>query len=111
MKGLIVCGYPGVGKSSIAGWNKCVDLESSYFSYRPAYDVHDGICVNIPVRTDVWTKQYCPIAINLANQGFIVMTSYHKSVIEYFMSAIYPKNVSGAVIFAPDRRYKKEWID
>lgn len=111
MKGLIVCGYPGVGKSSIAGWNKCIDLESSYFSHRPAYDTHDSTFVNIPVRTDVWAKQYCPIAIDLANQGFIVMTSCHRPVIEYFMSAIYPKNVSGAVIFAPDHRYKKEWID
>ena len=32
--GLIICGYPGVGKSSIAGWNNCIDLESSYFSHR-----------------------------------------------------------------------------
>ena len=32
MKGLIICGYPGIGKSSIAGWNNCIDLESSYFS-------------------------------------------------------------------------------
>lgn len=30
-KGLIICGYSGVGKSSIAGWNNCIDLESSYF--------------------------------------------------------------------------------
>lgn len=25
---LIICGYPGVGKSSIAGWNNCIDLET-----------------------------------------------------------------------------------
>jgi len=111
MKGLIVCGYPGVGKSSIAGWNKCIDLESSYFSMVPVYDAYDNTYVNIPIKADIWAKQYCPIAIDLANQGFIVMTSCHKPVIEYFMSAIYPKNVSGAVIFAPDRRYKEEWID
>ena len=111
MKGLIVCGYPGVGKSSIAGWNKCIDLESSYFSHRPVYDACDGSYANISIKADIWAKQYCPIAIDLADQGFIVMTSCHKPVIEYFMSAIYPKNVSGTVIFAPDRRYKKEWID
>lgn len=111
MKGLIVCGYPGVGKSSIAGWNKCIDLESSYFSCVPIHDAYDDTYVYIPIKANIWAKQYCPIAIDLANQGFIVMTSCHKPVIEYFMSAIYPKNVPEVVIFAPDCRYKKEWID
>jgi broad-specificity NMP kinase len=29
---LIICGYPGIGKSSIAGWDHCIDLESSKYS-------------------------------------------------------------------------------
>ena len=72
--GLIICGYPGVGKSSIAGWHNCIDLESSFFSHR----------ADIPQKLDYWVPQYCQVAIDLALQGYTVFTSTHHAVIEYF---------------------------
>lgn len=99
---LIICGYPGVGKSSLAGWNNCIDLESSLFSYR------DG-CAQ---KTMYWVPQYCQAAIDLALQGYTVFTSTHRAVIEYLKEPPMPlKGSVKTVIFCPDHRYKLEWID
>lgn len=73
-KGLIICGYPGIGKSSIAGWNNCIDLESSYFSRD-----EKGFALS----SDDWVWKYCETALDLANQGFTVLISYHESVRNY----------------------------
>lgn len=104
-KGLIVCGYPGVGKSSIGGWNNCIDLESSYFSHR-AY---------VPQKLKSWVPQYCAVAISLAQQGFTVLVSTHKEVIAHLIFTIFPQKLTGidveVVIFCPDHRYKQEWIE
>lgn len=104
-KGLIICGYPGIGKSSIAGWNNCIDLESSYFSFRNG----------APQKFSEWVPQYCRIAMDLAKQGYTVLTSTHKPVIKYFMehaqgTELSP-SLSGIVAFCPDHRYKSEWIE
>lgn len=105
MKGLIICGYPGVGKSSIAGWNNCIDLESSYFSYR----------CNIPQKLGYWVPQYCKVAMNLAMQGYTVLTSTHEQVIKYFIEHTQGTELSpslrGVVVFCPDHRYKPEWVE
>lgn len=105
MKGLIVCGYPGVGKSSIAGWNNCVDLKSSYFSYR----------CNMPQKLDYWVPQYCKVAMDLAMQGYTVLTSTHEQVIKYFIEHTQGTELSpslrGVVVFCPDHRYKPEWVE
>ena len=117
MKGIIICGYPGVGKSSIAGWNNCIDLESSLFSHQPRAINHknpidDTTYTTIPIRINNWVPQYCKVAIDLAYQGYTVLTSTHRAVIEYFLfEKYYPENVAGVVIFCPDHRYKKEWIE
>ena len=71
MKGLIICGYPGIGKSSIAGWNNCIDLESSYFSRD---EKGFALC-----DTD-WVTRYCKLAFDLARQGFTVLLSCHELV-------------------------------
>ena len=58
-KGLIICGYPGIGKSSCAGWNGAIALESSTFSQEM------GMMNWIPI--------YVKTAIQLAEQGFTVL--------------------------------------
>lgn len=100
MRGLIICGYPGVGKTSIAGRHNCIDLESSLFSH----DV-DGD----PLDPNIWVPRYCEVAKDLARQGYTVLTSTHKKVIEAFEqkkeSDTMPK-----VIFCPRVEMKDEWV-
>lgn len=98
MKGLIVIGYQGVGKSSCAGRNGCIDLESSNFKIGGS-------------RHDDWYIPYCNIAMDVADQGYTVFTSSHKVVYEHFVSCPLPENVGKVVVFCPAARYKDEWID
>jgi hypothetical protein len=95
-KGLIICGYPGIGKTSISGYRKCIDLESSDFKKDDKS----------------WIEQYCWMALRLASQGFTVLTSTHRDVIEYFKisKTMFDKlNVAGPVIFCPPSLMEDEW--
>lgn len=94
-KGLIVFGYPGVGKSSIAGWNNCIDLESSNFSRRDDED---------------WEIHYFVIASALAEQGYTVLMSTHQKVIDVCKKglSVYKINVP-AVIFCPKQEMRDQW--
>lgn len=75
---MIIFGYPCIGKSTIAR-NKLnestppiIDLESS--------------CMRrgeLNIRDDLWWESYGNIAIDLHNQGFIVLCSSHILVREY----------------------------
>ena len=104
MKGLIVCGYPGIGKSSIAGWNNCIDLESSYFSHDDREKLIDS-----------WVEQYCKTALNIAYQGYTVLVSCHESVRnriytlqkDYHRPWYTPK--VPVVIFCPRPEMKEAW--
>lgn len=98
MKGLIVIGYQGIGKSTIAGRYKSIDLESSNFF------VGDK-------RADDWYIPYCQTALSLANQGYVVLTSSHKAVVDCFKAtAPLPKNVGAVIVICPTRTLKDEWI-
>lgn len=102
-KGLIICGYPGIGKSSIAGWNNCIDLESSYFSFRNS----------APQELSEWVPQYCETALDLANQGFTVLISCHRNVRHYLNELIkyytIPRYNIPIVIFRPKPDMKEAW--
>ena len=98
MKGLIVIGYQGVGKSSCAGKGNCIDLESGNFW------IGDH-------RADDWYIPYCDIAMDLANQGYTVFTSSHKVVYEHFANMPLKENVGKIVIFCPRLIWKKEWTE
>ena len=91
---MIVIGYQGIGKSTLAGRdNKFIDLESSNFWV-------DG------KRADDWYKPYCQIAEHLSEQGYIVFTSSHEVVRKQL------KNSSEQVVVAyPSIELKDEWID
>lgn len=99
MRGLIICGYPGVGKTSIAGRQNCIDLESSLFSY----DV-DGD----PLDPNIWVSRYCAVAIDLAMQGYTVLTSTHARVIDGFENSDDQQKIP-KVIFCPRLNMKEAW--
>ena len=99
LAGLIICGYPGVGKSSIGGWYNCIDLESSYFSKG-----WDGSMVNIlqeplnyvktsledevkTLRIPSWVSCYADVGMDLADQGYTVLMSTHKDVLDFLEAA------------------------
>lgn len=98
MKGLIVVGYQGVGKSSCSGKNNCIDLESSNFYIGEE-------------RHEDWYITYCTIAISLAAQGYTVFTSSHECVVKYFKSVPLPPEVGKVVIFCPTLKMRNEWIE
>ena len=89
---MIYVGYQGIGKSSIAGKNNCIDLESGNFWV-------DGI------RNDEWYKIYCNIAEHLSNQGFNVFMSSHSVV----RDELNKRNIDFTCIF-PSVELKEQWI-
>lgn len=91
MGGLIIVGYPGVGKTSISKlYNGYVDLESSNF------DFQDDVV------------QYCKVALNIAEQNKVVFVSSHKSVREYLNSIPFPENIK-MIYLMPDFDMKEIW--
>lgn len=67
---MIIIGYPGIGKSTLAGKDhKYIDLESSNFKI-------DG------EQSEDWYKIYCKVAEDLSKQGYIVFVSCHSAVRE-----------------------------
>lgn len=104
---MIVIGYQGIGKSTLAGRNnKFIDLESSNFRI-------DG------KRTDDWYKPYCKVAEHLSQQGYIVFTSSHEVVREYLVDnsreivvLVYPSiELKDAWIGKLEKRYEKSGLD
>lgn len=80
--GMIIIGFPGIGKSSVASkssennaYAKYVDLESSCFNLtNPTTDKVEK-CEN-------WEKFYITVAYHLAKQGKYVFVSNHPAVIK-----------------------------
>lgn len=64
---MIIIGYQGIGKSTLAGRDKFIDLESGNFWVDEK-------------RAEDWYKPYCQIAEHLSAQGFTVFTSSHEVV-------------------------------
>ena len=91
---MIVIGYQGIGKSTLAGRdNKFIALESGNFWV-------DG------KRADDWYKPYCQIAEHLSQQGYIVFTSSHEVVRKQL------ENSSETIVVAyPSIKLKDEWIN
>ena len=91
---MIVIGYQGIGKSTLAGRNnRFIDLESGNFWI-------DG------KRADDWYKPYCNIAEHLSQQGYIVFTSSHEVVRKQL------ENSSEIIVVCyPSIDLKDEWID
>jgi len=99
--GLIICGYQGVGKSTLCRNGesvtdhsevRCIDLESGNFWY-------DG------KRPYDWFRYYANFAKHLAAQGYIVFTSSH-SVFRDWMC----EQGIGFMTISPSIDLKDEWI-
>lgn len=90
---MIYVGYQGVGKSSIAGKNGCIDLESGNFWI-------DG------ERPNNWYKIYANIAEHLSRQGYNVFISSHKIVRRELAN----RGIEYCTI-APAPELKDKWID
>lgn len=92
---MIVVGYPGIGKSTLAGRDyKYIDLESENFWV-------DG------ERTEDWYKPYCKIAEHLSEQGYIVFVSSHEVVRQYLVE----NSRELVVLVYPSIELKDAWID
>lgn len=89
---MIVVGYQGIGKSTLAGRNNCIDLESGNFWV-------DG------KRADDWYKPYCQIAIHLSQQGYTVFTSSHEVVRKQLEDCS-----EKVIVIFPSLDLKEEWI-
>ena len=91
---MIVIGYQGIGKSTLAGRNnRFIDLESSN-------------CWVDGKKADDWYKPYCNIAEHLSRQGYIVFTSSHEVVRKQLENSL-----ETVVLAFPSVELKDEWID
>ena len=92
---MIVIGYQGIGKSTLAQKDfRYVDLESSA--------LRQG-----NVRWHNWYEPYCMIAEWLSKQGYTVFVSSHKEVRDYLNE--FCEEPFCAVV--PSESLKDEWID
>lgn len=113
---MIICGYPGIGKSSVAKLNPTfIDLESSNFYISNATLLEtfaDG--QKIPLtssdnKPEFWYVYYTNIAIDLSNKDYTVFLSCHSEVrhqLEYRMDEIGSRNV---LVIIPSVDIEKEW--
>lgn len=89
---MIIIGYQGIGKSTLAGKNNFIDLESGNFWVNGK-------------RADWWYIPYCQIAEHLSKQGYTVFTSSHEVVRKQLENS----NEDVYVIF-PSLELKDDWI-
>lgn len=93
---MIICGYPGIGKSTIAkSEDNVIDLESSIFK-----NEDDS-------RPEHWEEYYCKMAEHLSSQGHTVFVSTHPEVLSYLR-----RNCTEPVMCVyPAKDLKEEWIE
>ena len=99
-KGMIVIGYQGIGKSTVASKRDgIIDLESSNFKINGERDKN-------------WYIIYCRIAVSLACQGYIVLISSHECV-RSELQKYNPNNHKDkytVVIICPHYTLEDQWI-
>lgn len=100
MNGMIIIGYPGIGKTSITTKKphipNVVDFESSLFYIDKERDYY-------------WYRIYCRQAVEMAKQGLIVMLSSHDCVRNEL--AEYEQDGFNIVTITPSKSLKDAWID
>jgi hypothetical protein len=89
---MIVIGYQGIGKSTMAGQNSCIDLESGNFWV-------DG------KRAEDWYIPYCQIANHVSEQGYTVFVSSHEVVRNELK-----KSKERVVAIVPAVELRDEWV-
>ena len=99
MKGKIIIGYPGIGKSTFCSKQidyNFIDLESSNF--------HNG------KEPDKWYCFYAMVAEDLASQGFNILVSSHHDVVMALKMVASNPDIPVYVI-CPSLELEKEWIE
>lgn len=101
---MIITGYQGIGKSTLASKNdKIIDLESSSFW---KYDLYDFEHTGEKTRPDDWYVYYCQVAQDLSRQGYTVFVSCHPAVREFL--SIHNREKFCAIF--PDKSLKEAWL-
>ena len=92
---MIIAGYPGIGKSSLALERvDVIDLESSIFCHEDGH------------RDSDWYIQYCKVAEYLSKEGYIVFVSSHLAVVTQLL---YNSKEVFCIIY-PSLALKDRWI-
>lgn len=97
---MIISGYQGIGKSTLAARNwTYIDLESSSFWYE---------CPETKqmVRHSNWYDIYCNVAEHLSKQGYRVFVSSHQLVRDRLK-----KSSENVCVCAPSLELKDQWLD
>lgn len=113
---MIITGYQGIGKSTLASKNdKIIDLESGCFwktndfvnldtaQEHPDYTIEDVE----RSRPKDWYIYYCQMAEHLSKQGYIVFVSCHPVVREYLSQ----KSTEPFCAIFPAKKIKYAWLD
>ncbi len=104
---MIITGFPGIGKSTIARkYDKVIDLESSSF-WKYEEDIYRNR-TGEKSRHDDWYVYYCQVAIDLSEQGYVVFVACHPDVRKYL--SIHHNNERFCAIF-PLLNLKDVWIE
>ena len=97
---MIVIGYQGIGKSTLAARNlKYIDLESSNFWF-------DDPETKQRVRHSNWYEMYCNVAEDLSKQGYFVFVSSHQPVRERLS-----KSEEYVITCVPSLDLKEQWLE
>ena len=90
---MIIIGYPGIGKSTLAGrYKEYIDLESSNWN-------------NIDnTKPDNWWWSYGRVAEDLSRQGYRVFVSCHPQVQKYF-----EESTEYVMVCYPSLHMKDDW--
>lgn len=97
---MIIIGYQGIGKSTLAARNlKYIDLESSNFWF-------DDPETKQRVRHSNWYEMYCNVAEDLSRQGYVVFVSSHQPVREKLSNS-----KEYVIACVPSLDLKDQWIE
>lgn len=96
---MIVIGYQGIGKSTLAAKSfRYIDLESSSFWF-------DDPETKQKIRHIMWYAMYCNVAEDLSRQGYTVFVSSHQPVRERLL-----KSDEYVITCVPSLDLKDKWI-
>lgn len=97
---MIICGYPGIGKTTLCkNCKDFIDLESSI------YYNEDG-----KTRPDGWQQMYVNTALWLSRDGYDIFMSCHEGVRELLADACEKDPNLIVFVIAPHPAFKQQWI-
>lgn len=102
---MIITGYQGIGKSTLASKNdKVIDLESGCFwKYEEDHQLNK---TGGKTRSEDWYIYYCQMAQHLSRQGYIVFVSCHQEVRDWL--SVHNEEKFCAIF--PSKELKHDWI-